>query len=105
MAALDELNLSRPGKKARRLAPEPKNTSEPFNPSDQEIFEKLRRAGASAVALRIIPKVDPEDTDAASEDEEMYTFLRHPSSARPPTGCGIAAAMVLALSKSSALGP
>ncbi|XP_049267562.1 uncharacterized protein LOC119378860 [Rhipicephalus sanguineus] len=76
MAALDELNLSRPGKKARRLAPEPKNTSQPFNPNDQEIFEKLRRAGASAVVLRSIPKVDPEDTDSASEDEEMYTFLR-----------------------------
>lgn len=73
MAALDELNLSRPGKKARRLAPEP-NTSQPFNPSDREIFEKLRHAGA--MVLGSILKVDLEDTDWASEDEKMYTFLR-----------------------------
>lgn len=76
MVPLDELNLSRPGKQPRKLAAEPKHTWESFNSSDKEIFERLQKASSSAVVLRSIPKLDPEDTDSASEDEEMYTFLR-----------------------------
>ncbi|KAL1478862.1 hypothetical protein MTO96_052320 [Rhipicephalus appendiculatus] len=95
MAPLDEINLNRPGKKARKLSTKANYTSQPFNPSDKHIFERLRRVNASAVVLRSIPKLDPEETDSASEDEEMFTFLRLPSSVQLPMDCGIAAAMVL----------
>ncbi|KAH7959629.1 hypothetical protein HPB49_012622 [Dermacentor silvarum] len=96
MVPLDELNLSRPGKQPRKLAAEPKHTCESFNSSDKEIFQRLQKASSSAVVLRSIPKLDPEDTDSASEDEEMYTFLRLPSLVQPLMDCGIAAAMVWA---------
>ncbi|KAH7953801.1 hypothetical protein HPB49_012417 [Dermacentor silvarum] len=69
------LEAYRPGKQPRKLAAEPKHTCESFNSSDKEIFERLQKASSSAVVVRSIPKLDPEDTDSASEDEEMYTFL------------------------------
>ncbi|KAH7980424.1 hypothetical protein HPB49_015988 [Dermacentor silvarum] len=93
---LEAYNYFESGKKPRKLAAEPKHTCESFNSSDKEIFERLQKASSRAVVLRSIPKLDPEDTNSASEDEEMYTFLRLPSLVQPLMGCGIAAAMMWA---------
>ncbi|XP_077507197.1 uncharacterized protein LOC144116327 [Amblyomma americanum] len=82
MVPVDQLNLSKPGRKARKLAAEANHTSETYDARDIEIFQRLRKASSSAVVLRSIPKTDSEDTDSASEDEEMYTFLRNARKAR-----------------------
>ncbi|KAK8767887.1 hypothetical protein V5799_005332 [Amblyomma americanum] len=77
MVPIDQDELGRPGKRSKKLKTQPCHTSEKYNSSEREIFEALKRVNPKAVVLHSIPKLDPEETDSASEDEEMYTFLRN----------------------------
>ncbi|KAK8766847.1 hypothetical protein V5799_006373 [Amblyomma americanum] len=82
MVPIDQVELGRPGKRSKKLKTQPCHTSEKYNSSEREIFEALKRVNLKAVVLRSIPKLDPEETDSASEDEEMYTFLRNARKSR-----------------------
>ncbi|XP_064485878.1 uncharacterized protein LOC135398398 [Ornithodoros turicata] len=54
----------------------PPYTFEQYSATDKNIFDELKRIAPGAVVLRSIPKLDPEDTDSGSEDEQCYTLLR-----------------------------
>ncbi|XP_077507105.1 uncharacterized protein LOC144116261 [Amblyomma americanum] len=77
MVPIDQVELGRPGKRSKKLKTQPCQTSEKYSSSEREIFEAQKRVNPKAVVLRSIPKLDPEETDSASEDEDMHTFLRN----------------------------
>ncbi|XP_029836391.2 uncharacterized protein LOC115320401 isoform X2 [Ixodes scapularis] len=77
MVPLDEINLCKPGKRARRIAKEPDHVAAAYVPEDEALFRRLQEVNPQAAILRSIPKLNAEDTDSASEDEETYSLLRN----------------------------
>ncbi|XP_040067443.1 uncharacterized protein LOC120840791 [Ixodes scapularis] len=61
---------------SRTLPEEPDHVSGDFQLADKALFQEIHRLNLEAVVLKSIPKMDDEDTDSASEDEQSYTFLR-----------------------------
>ncbi|CAN7981772.1 unnamed protein product [Ixodes pacificus] len=61
---------------SRRLPDEPNHVAHDYNPDDRALFREILRLNLKAAVLRSILKMDGEDTDSASEDEQSYTFLR-----------------------------
>ncbi|XP_040065971.2 uncharacterized protein LOC120839695 [Ixodes scapularis] len=76
MVPVHQLDLSKPGMPSRTLPEEPNHVSGDFQLADKALFQEIHRLNPQAVVLRSIPKMDDEDTDSASEDEQSYTFLR-----------------------------
>ncbi|KAG0414184.1 hypothetical protein HPB47_008660 [Ixodes persulcatus] len=76
MVPLDEINLCKPGKPARRIPKEPDHVAAVYVPGDEALFRRLQEVTPQAAVLRSIPKLNAEDTDSASEDEETYSLLR-----------------------------
>ncbi|XP_040072851.3 uncharacterized protein LOC115327191, partial [Ixodes scapularis] len=76
MVPVHQLDLSKPGMPSRTPPEEPNHVSGDFQLADKAFFEEIHRLNPQAVVLRSIRKMDDEDTDSASEDEQSYTFLR-----------------------------
>lgn len=77
MVPLDEINLSKPGKPARHIRKEPDHVATSYVPGDEALFRRLQEINPQSAVLRSIPKLNAEDTDSASEDEETYSLLRY----------------------------
>ncbi|CAN7976078.1 unnamed protein product [Ixodes persulcatus] len=77
MMPLDEINLSKPGKPARRICKEQDHVAAAYVPGDEALFRWLQEINSKAAVLRSIPKLNAEDTYSASEDKETYSLLRN----------------------------
>ncbi|CAN8006948.1 unnamed protein product [Ixodes hexagonus] len=76
MVPVHKLDLIKPGMPSRHLSDEPDHVAHDYNPDNSALFREILRLNPQAVVLRSIPKMDDENTDSASEDEQSYTFLR-----------------------------
>ncbi|XP_042144096.1 uncharacterized protein LOC121834464, partial [Ixodes scapularis] len=77
MVPLDENNLSKLGKPARRICKEPDHVAAAYVPGDEALFRRLKEINPQAAVLRSIPKFNAEETDSASDADEMYSLLRY----------------------------